>query len=343
MAARTEARAYEYRTVGELLADAFLTANEGSQEVRGAPRAPGARERLEGNGLGINGGFLQRAAAPHTTTAEIPGLLPATIQGALLNDIDAARPFITSIGAKDLGGIPGTTFKRPVVTTHVTMGAQSAEKAELEDGQFIVGGVDFTKTTYGGWTNVSRQAIDWSSPAAWDALMADFLDIYARTTENAAADAFVTAVTTETSTVAATGTTPTLAELYSGLYTAAAASYGVTGRLPDTIWASTDWWVTLGQIVDAVQATTNTNMGAGSTNSLADFSGNLGRLRRVIVPSMASGTLIIGPANRTEFYEDRIGFLTAVQPKVLGVEIAYGGYAAFATLKPTAYRKLVFT
>lgn len=335
-----EDRPYEYRSVGEYLADGFRAANPDRQLPQDMVQRAAARLQTVGASIASDG-MLVRAAAPHTTTAEIPGLLPVPILGPVWSNIDAARPFVTSIGVKDLGGIPGSTFKRPKITTHLTVGAQSAEKAELEDGQFIVGSVTFTKETAGGWTNISRQAIDWSSPAAWDAIMSDFQEQYALYTENKAADAFVTAVTAATATVAATGTTATADEWVQGLYDAALLSYAGSGRLPDTVWVSLDQWAVLGVMTDKLRAST-AGQGLGDSQ-IGQFQGGILGLKRVVVPSFAAGTVIVGNSRDTEFYEDRIGFLSAVQPKVLGVELAYGGYIAHATLHAASFAKVTFT
>ena len=50
------------------------------------------------------------------TTADTPGILPEPIVGPLVNLMDASRPFITSIGAKDMGNVPGKKFSRPRIT-----------------------------------------------------------------------------------------------------------------------------------------------------------------------------------------------------------------------------------
>ena len=39
--------------------------------------------------------------------------------------------------------------------------------------------------------------------------------------------------------------------------------------------------------------------------------------------------------------EERIGLLQAVQPSVLGVEIAYGGYLASGVIRAAAFHKIV--
>jgi hypothetical protein len=179
--------------------------------ARQGPRRRRGRKRLASIGRGIDGGKLsisdvatarasttsrgrlsgeQRASAPNVTTVEIPGVMPVTVQGPLLNDLDENRPFLNSIGVKDMSGIPGKTFTRPVITEHVQMGTQSSEKTAVQAGQFKIDDVDFTKSTEGGYVDVSRQSIDWSSPAMWSALLSDFLGIYAIHTENKAADAF---------------------------------------------------------------------------------------------------------------------------------------------------------
>jgi hypothetical protein len=62
---------------------------------------------------------------------------------------------------------------------------------------------------------------------------------------------------------------------------------------------------------------------------------------RVVVPSFANGTLIVGPKARVEVYEDRIGLLSAVEPSILGVEVAYGGYVAAGVLNAAAFSKIV--
>lgn len=332
-------REHEYRTAGEFLADGYRAANVGRSANVRREVGEAAAERLRSHGIVVEGGHLIRAAAPHNTTAEVPGLLPTPIVGQIMSDVDAARPFISSIGARDLGGIPGTTFERPTITQHVQVGKQASEKTDVANRQFKVAGVPFTKDTYGGWANVSRQSIDWTSPGVWDALMTDFVEQYGLETENAAADAFAAAVTQEVELDGDIGADPTLQAVLKALYGAAALAYQGSGRLPDHIWASLDWWQTLGVVVDYLKATTAGD--GGGDSSVNTFAGNLLRTPRTIVPSFPTGTLIVGVTSRTEVYEDRFGFLSAVEPKVFGVELAYGGYMASGTVKPAAFAKIV--
>jgi hypothetical protein len=264
-------------------------------------------------------------ALANQTTADTPGLLPHVITGDVVNLIDASRPFITSIGGgRSMGGIPGKTFGRPKITQHTLVGLQAAEKTELPTRKMIIGEVPFTKLTKGGAVDVSRQDIDWSSPAAWDILVRDLADSYAiDTEEEAAADFAAKADSVNTDTpIGATGTP--LEKLSNALYGAAGKVYASSKRLPDRIWMSVDQWQALGPLLDNACCTN-----APGDSSLSSFGGNLYQVQRIVVPSFPASTLIVGNSNAYEVYEEVIGLLTAVEPSLLGVEVAYGGYIAF--------------
>lgn len=337
---KAEQRKYEYKTRGEVVVDLICqrTGTYDSRTVTDAAKRAAA-ERLMGAGVLWDGApeKYKTRAVSNEITSDVPGLLPKPIVGAVDNDLDAARPFVSSIGPRDLGSIPGKTFSRPVVTAHTTSGKQTAEKSELPSAKFTVGGVDFTKETHGGTLDVSRQTIDWTSPAAWDALLNDLQDEYGIDTETTAAQAFATAVT---QTVAAPATED-LKGWATAIYAAAAQSYAGVKRMPDHIWVSLDMWAQMGAIVDtarlALKNGDNTSLGSSSPSN---FAGNIFDVPRTVVPSFPDGTAIIGVKSKTEFYEQRIGLLTAVEPRLLGVEIAYGGYIAYGTLKPTAFSKV---
>lgn len=304
-----------YRTAGDFLADYSR-----SRGIGGIPVDAGAGARL------------QRVLAKQTTV-ETPGLLPTPIVGEVLNLIDANRPFITSIGARSMPPASGTKFQRPRITQHVLVGEQTVEKTELPSRQMKIETLDFAKKTYGGAVNISRQDIDWTSPSAWNILLGDLADVYAQTTEAAAASAFATGIT---QTVAAE--TGDLTGWAKALYQAAAMGYRGAKLLPDRLWVSLDMWATLGAIVD--QARLIFPPGSQGGSELTRFSGMVFALPRIVVPDLPDGTAIIGSSKLFEFYEERIGLLSAVEPSILGVEVAYGGYAAFGFMEPKAFVKV---
>lgn len=314
----------EYRTPGHFMRDLL--------SARGLMSDPRSGQRLPADPAAV---ARVNYALANQTTADTPGLLPHEIIGAVINLIDASRPFITSIGgARALGGIPGKTFGRPTITQHTLVGPQTAEKTELPTQKMVIGEIPFTKGTYGGAVDVSRQDIDWTSPAAWDILIRDLADQYAIVTENAAADAFAAGAAGVN---AVTPVTPplTLANLAPALYTAAGKVYASSKRLPDRIWLSTDLWGVVGPLLDNQQSTQD----AGDS-SLQSFSGNLYGVSRIVVPSFPASTLIVGWSGAYEVYEEVIGLLTAVEPSLLGVEVAYGGYIAHNYVAPAGVAQI---
>jgi hypothetical protein len=355
LGADTQVRAHEYRDAGEFMADAWRAKVHGDEE---------ASKRLASLGRGIDGGKLsisdvataraadvqgftslsaeQRASAPNVTTVEIPGVMPVTVVGPLLNDLDENRPFLSSVGVKDLSGIPGKTFTRPVITEHVQMGTQSSEKTAVQAGQFKIDDIDFTKSTEGGYVDVSRQSIDWSSPAMWSALLSDFLGVYAIHTENKAADAWLVAVQAGTAVDTDITGAATLTNYITSLYNAAVQVYTGSKRMPNHVWMSLDVWAKIGILLDTASASA-AGQAVGSSDVSNFQAGGILTLPRTVVPSLAANTLIVGRTDRYEAYEDRLGFLSAVEPKLLGVELAYGGYFAANVLDVNAFAEITYS
>ncbi len=354
LGAQTHTRAHNYRTRGECIVDQLRAA----PQHMGGQSDPDARERLLSAGV-IYAGVadadiaVARANARDAAnrlandpsqarvtqvTGDTLGVLPVPIIGEVMNDVDAARPFIDSLGARPLA-FTGETFKRPVITQHTAVGKQTTQATSTGVGsqKLVIGSVTFTKETWGGYLDVSRQDIDWTSPAAWDAILNDLQEQYALQTENAAGDAFAAAVTQTFEDPSPLAGPRTLANYITALYGAASLAYTGGGRLPDKIWASLDMWSSLGPLIEA-QVSTNQTPG---TTSVGSFVGELLKLPRIVVPSFPNGTLIIGVSKWTEVYEERIGLLQAVLPSVFGVQVAYGGYVAYNTLKAGAFAKVV--
>jgi HK97 family phage major capsid protein len=278
------------------------------------------------------------AASQNQTTADTPGLLPEPIVGTVISLIDATRPLITSIGGgQAMGGIPGTQFSRPKITQHVQVGPQVGEKTQLPSRKMVIGQIPFTKATYGGSVNISRQDIDWTSPAAWDILIRDLADVYAKETEAATAADFAAKAALVNAPIPV-GAPADLKAWAQALYEGAAKVYASSEALPDRIWCSVDVWAQLGPIVDVARLvfpSSSGNGGAGESN-LDSFAGNMFQVPRIVVPKFPPGTLIIGKAAAYEVYEEVIGLLSAIEPGILGVEVAYGGYVAFNAIAPEA-------
>jgi hypothetical protein len=114
--------------------------------------------------------------------------------------------------------------------------------------------------------------------------------------------------------------------------------------MPGRVWCSLDVWAELGSIVDTARVVfpqnTTDEMNAPGTSTLADFRGDVLGLPRIVVPTFPPKTCIVGPADLYEAYEEVIGLLSVIEPSILGVQVAYGGYIAFGSLNAGAYVKL---
>lgn len=331
-------RRQEYRSAGHFIVDHLRAIGDPHQNR--APDTDAAQRVASAMNRAVN----DVPAGAHQTTADTPGLLPEPIVGQILTELDGSRPFVNSVGVKELASIPGKTFERPHVTKSTSVQEQTNEKGELVMGEFKVEGIPFTKRTFGGALNVSRQDIDWTSPTAWNSLLEDLQFEYAEETEDIVAAAFAADVTQTVS--IAEADTDDLKKWIKALYSAAVKSATANGtkrararRLPDTIWASIDMWGSLGAVIDAVRATNNSQVASGAA-SPTGFAGSLLEVPRIMAPGLAEGTLIVGRSSLFEFYEERIGLLQAIEPKYLGVQVAYGGYAAWGNLDATGFTKV---
>jgi hypothetical protein len=329
------ANAPAYLSAGHAMLDILATIPHKNHELAGlfGPRHDSAAARLAAM---RDADRIERAA--NQLTSDTPGILPVPVVGTVLSTIDASRPLISSLGAKPMGGIPGTKFQRPRVTQHTLAGKQAAEKTALATQQMKIQSLEFLKETYGGWVNISRQDIDWTSPTAWDILIKDLADSYSIATETATATAFSGVAGMNGPVTVATND---LAGWATALYEAAALVYQGCKRLPDRLWVSLDVWAAIGPIVDTARLVFPPGAAGAGSSSLVAFSGNMFELDRIVVPSFPAGTAVIGVSNMAEFYEERIGLLTAVEPSILGVEVAYGGYTAFGVLESKAFTELV--
>lgn len=325
-----QAREQKYPTRGHFIVD-YLKAR--GQEVQGRvlPPDPDAAQRVAAatEGRALN------------TTADSTGLLPEPIIGEIHQDLDSSRPLISSVGVKPLTNVVGSKFHRPYVSQHTTSGAQSAEGGALPSQKLVIEPKEFSKTTRGGSLEISRQDLDWTQPAAWDAILADLQLTYGADSEDWTAGVFGTAVTQ--SVEVALADEESLTAWIKKLYEAAVMCVTANGtkrasalRLPDKIWTSVDMWGSLGSMLSAGKTLLQSS-GRAKPNM---FDGDLLEIERVMVPGLASGTMIVGRSNMFEYYEERIGLLQAVVPSTLKLEIAHGGYIAAGHLDATAFAKI---
>ena len=317
------ATGFEYRSAGEYLVDLWAARADGQGQGRKH------RERLETYEM------AHRAAA-HQTTADNLGVIPQLILDPVINFIDASRPLVTSFGPKPIPG--GPSFIRPKVTQHTAVGPQSAEKAELPSQKMLITRNTVNVATYGGYVNVSKQDIDWSSPNIMDLVVNDLASVYAIETEEAFATALVAAATP--------GGTPltgamTQQQVAAVIWGAAGAVYAATkgqGRL--ILAVSPDMLNVVGPIFAPVNPQNAQSSGFVAGGYGQGVVGAISGISVVMSAALPSGTAIVTSTAAAEVYDQRGGTLSVIEPSVLGTQVAYYGYFGSLVVEATGIVEL---
>ena len=318
----------EYRSSGAYAVD-YIAASNGSRS---------ASERLE---------LFNRAAA-HQKTSDNLGVIPDPIIGDVINFIDSARPAVSFLGPRDM---PSATWYRPKVTQSTLVakqgsaGAAADEKSELSSQKMTITRLTGNAVTYGGYVNVSRQNIDFSSPSMMDAIINDLAAQYAIQTEAALGTQIQAIANNVELAPVAVGNTPSAAELVAGLWTAAGTIYNAVkgqGQLFLVVPPARlgNW----GGVFSPINPTNAASAGFNASQFNSGILGNVSGIPVVCSPGYPVtanhyGSLVSTAA--IEVYEQRVGALQITEPSVLGVQVAYGGYFTPITIESAGVQRLV--
>jgi HK97 family phage major capsid protein len=318
----------EYRSTGAYLVD-YIAGSNGSRD---------AMERLT----------VYTRAAAHQKTSDNLGVVPDPIIGDVINFIDAARPAVQFLGPRDM---PSATWYRPKVTQSTTVavqgsaGAAADEKSELASQKMTITRLTGNAVTYGGYVNVSRQNIDFSSPNMLDVVVQDLAAQYAIQTEAVLGTLIQTQANNVELTTAVSPAVPTAAELTAALWTGMANVYAATkgvGRIALVVPPSRlgNW----GSVFSPINPTNAQSQGfqAGDFNS--GIVGNISGIPVICSPGYPTvanhyGSLVSSAA--IEVYEQRVGALQVTEPSVLGVQVAYAGYFAPMLIATAGVQRIV--
>ena len=278
-----------------------------------------------------------RASAPDVITSDIPGVIPTPIVAPIYNNFIGRRPVVDALGARSMAAIPGSSFVRPIVTTNVSMALQSPQNSSLQSGTFVVSESTFTKGTFGGYVELSEQAMDWSQPEVLSALLDDMGRIYAFGTDKLACDAILDGITEDLG----FGDPAVPADWVNWIADAAVAILnGSNGNLPTALMIAPNVWGDLIKLVDDSGRALFPNLGpmnaAGTLNVTSDAGYAFG-LRVVVDRNFASDTLIIADPTGAEFYEQQKGALTLMNPSTASMTIGFRGYAAAKVIDPSKF------
>jgi HK97 family phage major capsid protein len=312
----------QYRSAGHLLYDVLHLADEdAARRYHAATKAARAADHM---------GTL--AADTVADAGDLAGLYVDPVVGPVINPYPKGMPFATALGLREM---PAGDFRRPYVVdpTGPTAGVavQSAEKAELVSLAFSVTNQTIEAETLGGYLNVSQQLLR-QSPQALDTIVAQMNWRLAR--------AIDTYLVTELANSAGEVDLPAASDaatIYASLFTASAAVFDATGDLATWVLMGPLGWARLGSLTDDAGRPLFPYL--GSQNSMggarADSFEGMGPagLRPIVTPAITDSSFWVGNALALEGYIYRYPILEAVEPSVLGRQIAVA--ADIAAVRPT--------
>jgi HK97 family phage major capsid protein len=279
--------------------------------------------------------YVHSRVAAHVTTTDNLGIIPAPILAPVLDFIDAQRPVAQAVGVMPLPG--GPTFYRPHVTAHTQVGKQAAEKDELASRKLTIEKLQVDVATYGGYVNVSRQLLDWSSPDAMQIIVNDLAGQYAIETEKA-----LVGLLSGTAGGGSIGAADDASKIAGAVFGAVAKAMSATGGQGRPIIIAAPNVV--GKLAPAFAPYFPQNaFGIGFSASNAGQQGVIGTISGVPVimsAQLAAGKAAVLSTAAVEVYEQRIGTLTVTEPSVLGVQVAYAGYFAPVVLAAAGVQTL---
>ena len=289
-----------------------------------------------------------QAAAGDIATTNTPGLLPVPVLGPVFQDLNFIRPVVNAIGARAMpNGGASKTFIRPTITTHTSVGAQSAEFDPTSATTMVIAANTISKTTLAGQVTLSVQDVDFTDPASLQIVLNDLVGEYLIASDNVAADAIVAGAAASGATWSVTANDPST--LISAIYTAAYNMLLDTNFLPDHIFVSPNVWQALGAQLDADKRPVFPYVGAsglmgvngmGSANITVANTFNPFGLNLVADRNFAAGTMVVARGAAIEFYEQIRGLMSVELPSTLGRNFSYAGYVSTFIADSTQVQKI---
>lgn len=312
----TADHATAYRSAGDVLWDIY---HQGSD--------PDARARLRNAQTRAAQHMGTTAEATVATAGGFGGLIVSPVTGPVIDLNPKGRPWLSLIGVTTAPN--SMSFMRPrIVDPDFKTAAQpqTLQKSELASKKFDVAADPLQLQTVGNYLNLSRQAEDFI-PSAFNIVVNQLLARLAYASETALA----TEVANTTSQVDLAADADAAA-VRQAIFDAAALVFDKTGALPEWIAMGPQGWARLGGLTDLAgrplfpfQAPSNP-LGSASPSSFTIT--GLG-LTGVVTPAITDGSYYVGNALGIEAYEYRYPVLDAVEPSLLGRQIAVAASLVF--------------
>ena len=279
-----------------------------------------------------------KAAAPDVSLADGAGVLPEIIVGNVYNSFIGMRPVVDAVGVRSMPA-SGSTFIRPKVTTHNSVGLQSPDNTTLTASTFVISAETVTKGTYGGYVNISEQIISWSDPSMLTALLDDMGRIYMNETDNVACDDLVTGATT----TRAIGDQTLPADWLNWIGGARTTSLTASnGNNPNTLFVSANVFGDLVALSDTAGRPLFPNLNAQNAFGAVAVTSDVGTAfgcRVVRDRNFPIDTLILGDASGYELFEQQRGSVSVLAPSTLSTVLAFRGDFSTLVIDPDKFVK----
>ena len=265
-------------------------------------------------------------------TSADAALRPAFV-GYINNLINSGRPTLNAFNIQALPATGLTVEYAQVNTNTIAIGKQTTENTALSTGDVALTTVSVPVSTYGGFTNISRQAIERSTVNYLDVAFQAMSLAYAKKM-NADFVAALAALSYTGKTVDCS--TLTAAVVIEGIANGAAIIYNNTGLFPEFIVAGTVAYRRLVSVVDTSGRPILTQDGAGVNNigsaQVAGLKGSILGLPIVVDPAMDSKTAYLANSAAVTTYESAGTPTRLSESDVTKLQDTYSvyGYAAFA-------------
>ena len=274
----------------------------------------------------------QDAVELFRATSADAALRPAFV-GYINNLINSGRPTLNAFSIQALPATGLTVEYAQVNTNTIAIGKQTTENTALSTGDVALTTVSVPVSTYGGFTNISKQAIERSTVNYLDVAFQAMSLAYAKKM-NVDFIATLAALSYTGKTVDCS--TLTAAVVIEGIANGAAIIYNNTGLFPEFIVAGTVAYRRLVSVVDTSGRPILTQDGAGVNNigsaQVAGLKGSILGLPIIVDPAMDSKTAYLANSAAVTTYESAGTPTRLSESDVTKLQDTYSvyGYAAFA-------------
>lgn len=324
----------QYRSAGAALWDMLHLDSGGSEGKE-------ARQRFDRE---MNRAAQHMGVDPANTVPVAGGLGALVVRpvvGPVIDPTPAGRPFLSLLGVQPLDTPMG--FSRPRISdpnidqAPDVQGAGTAnvgrEKAELVSRAFDVKLDPVETETIGEYLNVSEK-LRALPIGAWNIILARFAKRRSRKTER-----YGLAEVRQSTTTVPLAADATAGAIYDAIWEAALQVFLKTGELPQWIAAGPTGWARLGALRDEAGRPLFPTLGTGvNVNSMGQLDprtfaaqGPAG-LPMAVTYGITDGAFIIGNDASLEVYEYAYPMLEAVEPSVMGRQVAVA--SEVATYRP---------